>query len=231
MKSLITAAGFFLLLLSAPAQNVILEKDPAIDSLVPSRGPNRKNYVHPYMSFGFTTDPGEAGARSRQGTFGHFQFGVRYKRRLSQTFAVGYEFAYDVNDLSQKQEAGKVAPDTFQYKRERLIFYNGLFSPYLRINFSRRGNQLGKYVDLAAYGAYTFAHVLFQKSDLPDGRVIRSRTTGLTYFQRWNYGATVRIGINKFVLYGHYRLSDLFYSNWNFPEPSRLQVGIQFVLK
>jgi len=231
MKSLITAAGFFLLLLSAPAQNVILEKDPAIDSLVPSRGPNRKNYVHPYMSFGFTTDPGEAGARSRQGTFGHFQFGVRYKRRLSQTFAVGYEFAYDVNDLSQKQEAGKVAPDTFQYKRERLIFYNGLFSPYLRINFGRRGNQLGKYVDLAAYGAYTFAHVLFQKSDLPDGRVVRSRTTGLSYFQRWNYGATVRIGINKFVLYGHYRLSDLFYSNWNFPEPSRLQVGIQFVLK
>ncbi len=231
MKSLITAAGFFLLLLSAPAQNVILEKDPAIDSLVPSRGPNRKNYVHPYMSFGFTTDPGEAGARSRQGTYGHYQFGVRYKRRLSQTFAVGYEFAYDVNDLSQKQEAGKVAPDTFQYKRERLIFYNGLFSPYLRINFGRRGNQLGKYLDIAAYGTYTFAHVLFQRSDLPDGRVVRSRTTGLTYFQRWNYGATVRIGINKFILYGHYRLSDLFYSNWNFPEPSRLQVGIQFVLK
>lgn len=230
MKPLIIAAGLFLLFGSAPAQNIVLEKDPAIDSLVPKRGPNRKHYLHTYMSFGFTTDPGEAGARSRQGTFGHCQLGLRYKRRLSQTFALGYEFAYDVNDLSQRQESGKLVPDTLQYRRERLIFYNALFSPYLRINFGRRGNQLGKYVDLAAYGTYTVSHVLFQRSELPDGRNIRSRTTGLTYFQRFNYGATVRIGINKIILYGHYRLSDLFYANWNFPEPARLQVGVQFVL-
>lgn len=231
MKFLLSMAGLCLLLNATPAQDVILEKDPAIDSLIPKQGPNRKHFVHPYMSFGFTADPGEAGARSRQGTFGHYQFGVRYKRRLSQTFAVGYEFAYDVNDLSQRQEAGKLAPDTVQYTRERLIFYNGLFSPYLRINFGKRGNQLGKYIDLAAYGTYTFAHVLFQKSDLPDGRVVRSRTSGLTYFQRFNYGATVRIGINKLVIYGQYRLSNLFYANWNFPEPARLQVGIQFVMR
>ena len=231
MKFLLSMAGLCLLLNATPAQDVILEKDPAIDSLIPKRGPNRKHFVHPYMSFGFTADPGEAGARSRQGTFGHYQFGVRYKRRLSQTFALGYEFAYDVNDLSQRQEAGKLAPDTVQYTRERLIFYNGLFSPYLRINFGKRGNQLGKYIDLAAYGTYTFAHVLFQKSDLPDGRVVRSRTSGLTYFQRFNYGATVRIGINKLVIYGQYRLSNLFYANWNFPEPARLQVGIQFVMR
>jgi hypothetical protein len=212
------------------AQTMLLDRNPAIDTTISRSGPNRANYTHSYMSFGFLADGGSAGATGKPGSFASFQFGVRYKRRLSQTFALGYDVAYDFNQINLKQSAGKMVPDSFLNNKEKLMSYNALGSVYLRLNFGRRGNQLGKYLDLGGFATYTFAHVRFVKNKLPDNTTIRSRVSGLKYYEALNYGLCGRIGMNRIVVFGQYRLSDFFKSSLNLPEPSRLVLGVQFVL-
>ena len=100
----------------------------------------------------------------------------------------------------------------------------------MRFNYGRRGNQLGKYIDLGGYGNIVFDHTHFTKNKKADGSTIRSRTTGLNYYQLLNYGLSARVGFNKFVLFGQYRMSNMFYGDKNLPELPRILAGLQFVL-
>jgi hypothetical protein len=84
---------------------------------------------------------------------------------------------------------------------------------------------------LAGYGDAVFAHTLYTKYHLLDNSIVRSRRSGLSYFQRLNYGAQVRFGFKKVIFYGQYRLSDMFYIPENFAELPRIIAGIQFSLR
>lgn len=213
------------------AQEYVVSEDIAIDSLVEKRGPNRKHYRHSYMNFGSCLDAGENGARVKQPRIDHFTFGVRYKLRLAEHLALGYDINYTINDYALKQEDGKILPYATLNKRERLIFNIFEGALYMRLNFGRRGNQLGKFLDLGGYASATVAHTHFTLNRLADGSNVRTRTNGLKYFQRFNYGLNMRIGFNKTALFGQYRMSDMFYGNWNFPELPRLIAGFEFNLR
>jgi hypothetical protein len=213
------------------AQEYVVTEDNAIDSTIEKRGPNRKHYRHSYMNFGFSLDAGEAGAKVQRPRLDQFVFGVRYKRRIAEHFAIGYDINYTVNDYRLVQEEGKLLPDTLQNKRERMIFNIFEGGLYMRLNVGKRGNQLGKYIDLGAYGSATVAHTHFTVNKLSDGTTVRARRNGLDYFQRFNYGLNARLGINKLVLFGKYRLSDLFYADKNLPELPRIMAGLEFVLR
>jgi hypothetical protein len=217
--------------MSVCAQEEILEMNPAVDTVESVKGPNRKHFVHPFMSFGMCVDAGETGAQVKQPRIDQFSFGVRYKRRIAEHFAWGWDLAYNVNDYSLKQNLIKTTPDSFLYDRQRMLFYNAQAGLYVRINYGKRGNTLGKYIDLAGYGDAVIAHTLYTKYHLMDNSVVRSRRTGLGYFQRLNYGAQVRFGFKKMIIYGQYRLSDMFYKPENFAELPRIIAGIQFSLR
>ena len=224
-------ASLLILSMGVFAQEEILEMNPAVDTIEPVQGPNRKHFVHPFMSFGLCIDAGETGAQVKQPRVDQFSLGIRYKRRVAEHFAWGWDLAYNVNDFSLKQNLIKTTPDTFLYDRQRMIFYNAQVGLYVRINYGKRGNTLGKYIDFAGYGDAVFAHTLFTKYHLLDNSVVRSRRSGLGYFQRLNYGAQVRIGFKKIIIYGQYRLSDMFYKPENFAELPRIIAGIQFSLR
>ena len=213
------------------AQDFVVSEDAAIDSTIETRGPNRKHYRHSYMNFGFSIDAGEVGARVQQPRLDQFVFGVRYKYRLAEHLALGYDINYTVNDYRLKQESGKLLPDTIQNKRERMIFNIFEGGVYLRINVGKRGNQLGNYFDLGAYGSATVAHTHFTQNKLSDGSTVRTRRNGLDYFQRLNYGLNARMGAKKLVVFGKYRLSDMFFGDKNLPELPRIMAGIEFILK
>jgi hypothetical protein len=230
-NNLLSLVLLFLGLASGLAQEIVLEMNPAIDTLEPKSGPNRKHYVHPLISFGFCADAGEKGATVNQPRVDQFSLGVRYKRRVAEHFALGWELLYNVNDFSLKQKSGKTLPDTLLYTKQRMIFYNAQGGLYMRFNFGRRGNTIGNYIDLAAYGDAVFAHTLYSKYSLPDNSVIRARRNKLDYFQRFNYGAQLRLGYKHMLLYGQYRISDLFYPSLNMAELPRITVGVQFILR
>ncbi len=224
-------ASLLMLSMSLSAQEEILEMNPAVDTIEPQKGPNRKHFVHPFMSFGMCVDAGETGARVKQPRVDQFTFGFRYKRRIAEHFAWGWDLAYNVNDFALKQNLIKTTPDSFLYDSQRMIFNNVQAGLYVRLNYGKRGNTMGKYIDLAGYGDAVFAHTLFTKYHLLDNSVVRSRRTGLGYFQRLNYGAQVRFGFKKVIFYGQYRLSDMFYKPENFAELPRIIAGIQFSLR
>jgi hypothetical protein len=231
MKNIIATLCLAFCVNSSWAQEYVVSEDIAIDSTIEKRGPNRKHYRHSYMNFGACIDAGETGGRVRQPRIDHFTFGVRYKRRLAEHFAIGYDINYTVNDFALKQESSKKIINNFINKRERMIFNifeGGLFA---RINVGKRGNQLGKFIDLGGYGSVTVAHTHFTLNRLADGSNVRTRTNGLNYFQRFNYGLNARLGMNKIALFGQYRLSDMFYANWDFPELPRIMAGIEFNLR
>jgi hypothetical protein len=226
-------ASLLILSMGVFAQEEILEMNPAVDTIEPVQGPNRKHFVHPFMSFGLCIDAGETGAQVKQPRVDQFSLGFRYKRRVAEHFAWGWDLAYNVNDYSLKQNLIKTTPDSFLYDRQRMIFYNAQVGLYVRINYGKRGNTLGNYIDLAGYGDAVFAHTLFTKKRLNDkyNSVERTRLSGLGYFQRLNYGAQVRFGFKKIIFYGQYRLSDMFYKPENFAELPRIIAGIQFSLR
>lgn len=224
-------ACLLVLSMSVFAQEEILEMNPAVDTIEPVKGPNRKHFVHPFMSFGMCVDAGETGAQVKQPRIDQYSFGIRYKRRLAEHFAWGWDLAYNVNDFSLKQDVTKTTPDPISYDRQRMIFYNAQVGLYVRINYGKRGNTLGKYIDLAGYGDAVIAHTLYTKYHLLDNSVVRSRRSGLGYFQRLNYGAQVRFGFKKVIIYGQYRISDMFYKPENLAELPRIIAGIQFSLR
>lgn len=231
MKKIFLALIAFALANSASvAQEIVLSMDPAVDTTEETKGPNLKNYSHMFMGFGLCVDPGEVGGKNVIPHLNQFNYGFRYKRRLAEHFALGWELGYSLNDFLLKQDSNKTTPDSLNYSRQRLIFHNAQAGVYMRFNFGRRGNTLGNYLDLGGYGDVVFSHVQFQKYKLADGAVVRARITQLDYFQRLNYGVQARIGMKKIMLYGQYRLSDIFYPSKQMAEMPRITAGIQFVL-
>jgi len=223
--------------LAINAQDVVFERKNASDTVRPSTGPNRRHYVYPFITAGFIAQPGFDGAKVKMGHLGQWGVGFRYKYKLSRTFALGFDLSYSVSDYELKKDASKAVPDTILYDEQRLIFNNFELGVYFRINFGRRGNILGKYLDLGAYADAVARHTYFTRLTLPEngsalgGSVVKSRSTESNYYQKLNYGIQARIGVNRWAIYGQYRLSDMFYSSYNFQELPRLTLGLQLVLR
>jgi hypothetical protein len=97
----------------------------------------------------------------------------------------------------------------------------------MRFNYGRRGNIIGKFIDLCAYGDWTFSASNNTKDKRQNGNHVKTRITHLNYYNSTNYGVLARIGFNRYVFYGSYRLSNMFKSSANFPELPRITVGLQ----
>jgi hypothetical protein len=231
MKNCILILLFLNISLQINGQEILLKKDPAIDSTIEKKGPNRKHFWHPFMSFGFAVDAGEKGATVVQPNLDQFALGLRYKRRINNIFSVGFEFSYTNYAFSIKQNKQKTTPDTSVNQKQRFYYYDLQLSPYFRVNFGKRGNVLGNYFDIAPYYEAVIALTEFTKYKLPDGSVVRARRSGVNYFQRINYGIQARIGLKKIIFFGQYRISNAFYGDKNLAEIPRITAGVQFVLR
>jgi len=213
------------------AQRYILRMDEAVDSSESNVGKNARHYNHSFIGYGFIFGPADQGAASMPFSTRAFVYGSRYKRKLSNIFAFGFDFFYKFQAYRMVQDSLKTVPNALLNDVERMLFHSGVISPYFRINFNKkRGNKLGKYLDLGAYGEFIVAHVLFQKNTLSNGVTTRSRSTNYKYFNRINYGANFRIGGDRLALFGSYRLSDIFYPSLDMPEFSRITLGLQLII-
>lgn len=226
MKRAITLLSL-IFALNVQAQVELLDEQHVQEQEKPKKGPNYRHYFHSFMSFGVNPLPGDEGAITEPG-LDEFNFGVRYKFRIAEPLAIGLDLAYNANTFRMKQTGSKNTPDTALFDRQRMEFHAARLGGYIRVNYGKRGNSLGKYIDLGAYVDYIFAHTLFSKITLGDGSVARINRSKLDYYQPFNYGLQARIGFNKISLYGHYRLSPIFFAPYNFTELTPLSVGVQF---
>jgi len=221
------------------AQKIEMEEDVRLlDIKIPKVGQNLRHYSHWYLGYGSIIPyQEEVGAKIKPPYSFSFLMGNRYKLKLNNYFALGLSGGYNYTSFRLKQDGFKQIPNIVQHRKEKFIFHSLYADAYFRVNFGKRGNIVGKFIDLGGYGDYIFSakHETddkFPKTSNPGGYTdTRQINTGLNYINRVNYGATVRVGINRYILFANYRMSDIFKDdfkkNISNAELARLTAGIQ----
>jgi hypothetical protein len=225
---------FFALLLflslGGYSQRVVISEDLRSRDEIPEFGMNRKHFRHLYTGFHFAAGkPDGPGAQIRYGRSWAFDYGLRYKRRFNNTFSAGYDVAVKRSSFSIRQQDGKLVPYPTAHEKEKLVFLTGEIGLYTRINYGRRGDFIGRFIDFGAYGDWYFnvRHVAF---DEVGPERIRTRRVGMEYHERLGYGLLVRLGFNNIVGKGTYRMSGLFRPESGLPELPRFTVGLEMGL-
>jgi hypothetical protein len=213
--------------LGAFSQGILLQQNVKADSIRPTRGPNLKNYIHGYVGVGFPLYTNEEANYTKPVLSTDFNFGIRYKRKFTSYLAMGLDLGLTSTAYRIKQNASKTIPDTQINDKEKIQINTVVSSAYLRINVGRRGNYIGNYLDLGAYGGWNFQkkHKTTNKND--EGEKVKVMTSKLNYIEDFSYGLLARIGMSRYALTARYRLSDVFKSSYVMPELPGLIVGFE----
>ncbi|MEA3446054.1 MAG: hypothetical protein U9R19_15140 [Bacteroidota bacterium] len=218
------------------SQRVLLEENVAADTIQKKWGKNLRHYGHLYLGFGFAASPANEGAEVIYGASMNFDFGYRYKFRVCNYYALGADLSFTNSMYSLKQdEKTKTLPDKIEHDKERIDLSGFKLELYQRFNFGKRGNHIGNYLDIGAYGTFFIfsRHYTMDKKpeEYPYLRKIEIYETGLNYIENMEYGLTTRIGNNRWVFFARYRMSDLFKTTENlqikYPELPALQAGFE----
>jgi len=222
-------------------QTVILNEKPLEYNIkTPSEGPNFRHFNHIYWSFSFIAPlQNEYEIETNIGKSYIINLGWRYKFRITEILAVGTAVNLHKTSFNITQNNAKQVPNIVQHTKEKIQTNNLGTEVFIRINFGKRGNIIGKFIDFASYINYAFsAEHKFQdpmSGTAPYYAGISDVTlSDLSYIEKINYGLTVRIGLNRWVLTSSYRLSNLLTNeyiaevgNYEFP---RLSVGFEMGL-
>ncbi|MEA3497000.1 MAG: hypothetical protein U9R42_13320 [Bacteroidota bacterium] len=230
MKNIIILIIIAFFTLSTQAQIVLFERETDDFSDDGKNGPNLSNFSHAYMGYGILLGTIQEGADIRIPHSQYFQIGYRYKKKLFQYLSLGTDIQYRTNYFSLKQNNTKTLVDTVLHKKEKLIFKQIELSGFLRFNFSkRRGNFIGNYLDIGAGESWTMklSHKTIDKTNNLKTKI---EVNGFEYYEAFNNYVFARIGFNRYVVTGTYRLSNLFKPNSNYPELPEFSVGVEIGL-
>jgi hypothetical protein len=230
-KLLVTLAGC-LGALSAPAQRVLLRAEPATDSMDVRYGPNRAFFQHVFLGYTPVAGrPAGPGADLQPFSSAELFLGMRYKFKLGNSAAAGFDVRYARLVYALEQNARKVVPSAQRHQRESLVLSQVQLEPYWRLSYGRRGNVIGRYVDVSGWGGWAMA-VTHRTEDAPGptgGKRLTSTEHGLRYLRRWPYGVGARLGAGRYALVGRYRLSRTFTASADpaYVELPRWLVGLE----
>ena len=207
------------------AQSVMLEQHVDQDTVSRSFGRNRKHFAGTFMGFGtiLGDTEGDSSVSMRQGRSSFFQYGGYYKLKLSKTFSLGGSGSYRYT----KFDLGVTGDQVYN----RLVTHEALAECALRTNYGRRGDFIGNYLEIGVSGDYAFIdkNKVKTKPDDPDLTYQTRKLvfSNLSYIEKLNYSAHVRLGFNKWVLTADYRLSDIINDNNTYNQPP-MAVGVRF---
>lgn len=220
------------------AQTTLLDKSVKSPSERVQKGPNSAYYQSGFWSFGVVISVNESDS-ARTSSSSVWRYGTRGKWKWTNTFAGVWDLAWNRTAYRLEQDSLK---NLFslgkEYDQQKFVWNQLELGAGMRINIGKRGNYLGNFVDLGAYGEWAFSVRQQLREDLNPSMAsgagkVRSSLGRLEYINPLNYGLTARIGVNKFALWTKYRLSDQFkasnYVNQGrpYPELTRLQVGVE----
>lgn len=203
-------------------------------------GPNTPYYQHGFLSLGMVipTDESDSLGSKFGGLF--FEYGSRGKVKLTNTFALGWEASYQYHMSSLVQDSLKNLLSLGQeFEEQQLKKHLINLGVHLRLNVGRRGNNLGKYLDLGGFSSYVFSSRMVVKTEEDRNSGNFGSSEQRVVFKRLNftnpieYGLNARLGLNGFILWGRYRLSDSFrkkqeVNNGNvLPSLTPLTIGVQ----
>lgn len=187
---------------SLMAQTVLLEQK--VDSVYTKAkfGVNSTHFVHMYLGFGFVFGmPDEE--ITRFFFTNDYKVGLRYKLRINNTFSTGADVEFNSRNIS--------FPTHNNVKTEKYVIHDLKYDWFLRLNYGKRGDIMGKFIDIGVYGSTNLYSSEFHKIDVDNSQFKTQSYTyeNLKYLENFNYGFLFRLGINQFVLFANYRYSDI----------------------
>ncbi|MDJ0366012.1 hypothetical protein QMK33_12685 [Hymenobacter sp. H14-R3] len=211
---------------AARAQQVLLQTDVANDTLPARTGPNRRYFGHLYAGYGLAVGPSALGVKYGFSS-SEFQVGGRLKRRLGGLLALNADLRYAYLRYDLNNELARPAPLGAGYDSQLLSYHQLQGEASLRLTPGRRrGNTVGRYLDLLAYGGRALATNYATQGPAPGGGRLEVVAHEPPYLARWLGGVGARVGSNSVALVGRYRLSNAL-KNSGLPEPPRLVLGLE----
>lgn len=201
-------------------------------------GPNTKFHGGAVLGAGmlFSIDEADS-AQTTTGSW-HLIYGIYGKHKLNRHLSAGWEIAYHRNVFSIKQDSSaNVFSPGFEFDSDKFRWNHIGLGGFLRFNVGKRGNVLGKHLDLG--GRIKYGVAVNRKLITKDGASPANLGSGqqeqifkkLDFINNWQYEGFVRVGIQTFGIFVNYRASDLWRSSENvnagnaFPELSRWTIG------
>ncbi|MFW6327723.1 MAG: hypothetical protein ACOC2F_05365, partial [Bacteroidota bacterium] len=203
---------FMIILVTTSAissQEVIMEETFEEKDFFKEYGPNRKKFSHSYVSIGFPVFFDMKNTVSTDNFLSvNFQFGNRWKRKINNLLSAGYDVRYERVSLRISQLDEKEFPSPVLHDKEKITKDILGGEIYLRINAGKRGDYLGKYLDLGSYFNYNFItrHVTVDEVDRGEytGEKRKQVFTKIPFMQNYEYGLSARLGFNKILIYSKY---------------------------
>lgn len=221
---------------NTPPNYSLFQYDLASDTSENHIGPNKKLFGYSTIGLGSTVGVAEGDMKSKIIPSSNFNLGSLGRIRINNVLAIGTGFQYDRTAYLLDQNSSKVFPDSTEYDKQKLAFHSLQIAPFIRINFDwllgrKRGNFLGDYIDIGAYGGYSFGiRQVVKFEDETTNEKFRVVKRGMEYLDRLNYGWMARLGFNHFAFYGTYRLSNwVDQDKYSFAFP-RITVGMQLAI-
>ncbi len=218
---------FLMSALFAEAQEI--EPDPLEEYILKKRGPNKDRYGHLFLGYGFIVGDSEGdSAAIRPGTSSSFVLGWRSKWRINSWYELGFDASYHYSSFHIKQDSFKIVPNTTQHKREKLVFNAIELVPFQRFKIRNRDHSAGTFIDIGGYAGFNYRvkHQTVERNQISGSGISKTTNLRLKYTEDLSYGAIVRFGFNRVVLFGRYRVSDLFTVKSRLPELPRMEFGI-----
>jgi hypothetical protein len=200
------------------SQRTLIEEDvTTYDFNKPINGPNLMHFTHWYLGLGFyTPDPLDDAIDIMYVKTHNFTVGYRYKLKATKWLAFGADLEYNTASYFFKNSFfnDSVFPDQTTHDVEKLRMNNFGTEIFIRFNFGKRGNIIGKFVDFAAYGLLNFdaKHIYIDKLSTPvfyNAKTVKVVNSKLNYIEFPQYGVRFRLGYNRYALCVSYRLSDI----------------------
>lgn len=211
---------------AVPAQTVILDVEPDLDSISKKFGPNRRHFMHLFVGFGVNIGPQDPDARLRLPASSVFDVGLRYKLKFSHTLSGVADLGVLNLTYDLLQEKGKAIPDTILHDREWFTAQNFRLSAYLRINFGERGDRVGNFIDL---GGGLLARIRSQyntRDELASGEIQEVKLTKLKTITPVQYFTEFRFGLNRWVFFAQRRMTPFFTDASGYPHMPAYSVGL-----
>lgn len=226
MKTGLVVFIFFAFSFYSVAQTVLLEQDVNADTIKPVWGKNLSHYGHFFVSAG-TYIPNES-VNDNLFISSVLAFGYRYKRRVCNYYAVGLDLRLVFSSYNIKKDSSRNLPYSGFFNKENFNSNCLDLTLYNRFNFGKRGNAIGKFIDIGFSASSIFLVTQKTKFKNPVGENIKAKYDVSSFFYPLNYSLLCRIGKERWSVFCNYRLSPLFEKKFHYQELPQWSAGLEF---
>jgi hypothetical protein len=219
-----------LLCISVEAQEILIHEAPENYTYKAKRGPNLSHFEHLYVGTGsmfFTEETDSIELRYPQ-TW-KWYLGYRYKKRLCEFVSLGIELEYAIETYDIKQNKKKGIPDTLIHKKEKIEIQKIGSDVYVRLNWKKRGNFMGTFLDLGLGYHHSF-HFKYLLEDEINQIKRKTINKGYRMHEPWTLKYFARLGHNRFIMELSYNAGRSFRKRSAYPDFPPLGIALELAL-